>query len=138
MFSLSGTAAIYATAVSVGLLLGRAGLRADATAERLHTLQPQTMELVGRIPDDRPVFVQAFFSKTVPEGFVQTRPPADRKGAIIAAVNFLAFSGMLISCGLAWILDCFFLPTSSFAAAGILALPMGFWIRGAFRKDQTP
>ncbi|HUV39822.1 MAG TPA: MFS transporter [Planctomycetota bacterium] len=71
------------------------------------------------------------------EGFVQTRPAADRKGAVIAAVNFCAFSGMLVSCGLAWVLDQWLLPTTSFAAAGVLALPMGLWMKRALAKEET-
>ena len=71
------------------------------------------------------------------EGFVQTRPAADRKGAVIAAVNFTAFSGMLLSCGLAWVLDLRFLATTSFGAAGLLALPMSVWIKRALAKEDT-
>ncbi len=64
--------ALIVTAVTV--IAGRLRLPPiDATAERLHTLQPQTAALIAKIPDDRPVFVQAFFSQEVPESHVQTR-----------------------------------------------------------------
>jgi ABC-2 type transport system permease protein len=67
------SAALAAIGVSLCVLVGRLGLSADATAEKLHTLQPQTVALLKGIPADRPVFIQAFFSKEVPEALVQTR-----------------------------------------------------------------
>jgi hypothetical protein len=70
------------------------------------------------------------------EGFVQTRPAADRKGAVIAAVNFLAFSGMFLSCGLALLLDLVVRPSTAFAVAGLLALPMGLWVRHALVCEE--
>ncbi|MCK4658327.1 MAG: Gldg family protein [Phycisphaerae bacterium] len=60
-------------AVALCTFVGRAGLDVDATAERIHSLQPQTLELIEQIPEDRPVFIQAFFSKDVPQLLVQTR-----------------------------------------------------------------
>ena len=64
---------LAAVSVALCVLLGRLGVSFDATAERLHTLQPQTTELIERVPEDRPVRIQAFFSKEVPESLVQTR-----------------------------------------------------------------
>jgi ABC-2 type transport system permease protein len=65
--------ALAAIAIGLCALVGRAGINVDATAEKLHTLQPQTKDLIKSIPEDRPVVIQAFFSKDVPEALVQTR-----------------------------------------------------------------
>jgi len=65
--------AILVIAVSGLALVGRLGLRADTTAERLHSLSPETRRLVRELDSDRPVFVQAYVSPTVPEPYVQTR-----------------------------------------------------------------
>ena len=65
--------AILVIAISGLALVGRLGLRADTTAERLHSLSPETKRLLRELDSDRPVFVQAYVSPTVPEPYVQTR-----------------------------------------------------------------
>ena len=59
--------------VSAIAIIGRLGLRADTTAERLHTLSRETKGLLRQIDPGRPVFVQAYISPEVPEQYVQTR-----------------------------------------------------------------
>ena len=59
--------------VSAIAIIGRLGLRADTTAERLHSLSRETKGLLRQINEDRPVFVQAYISPEVPEQYVQTR-----------------------------------------------------------------
>lgn len=70
--------AVRAVSVALALLsaivlLSRLGFRLDTTAERLHSLSAETRELLRSLPDDRPVFVQAYLSPEVPEPLVQTR-----------------------------------------------------------------
>jgi ABC-2 type transport system permease protein len=67
------TVALAVALVSVSTMLSRAGARLDVTAERLHSLSGESKRLVREIPEDRPVFVQAFISRDVPRSYVQTR-----------------------------------------------------------------
>ncbi|MGP0067895.1 MAG: Gldg family protein [Isosphaeraceae bacterium] len=48
-------------------------LRADVSAERLHTLSRESLNLVNQIPEDRPVLIQAYYSPEVPREFVETK-----------------------------------------------------------------
>jgi ABC-2 type transport system permease protein len=65
--------ALLLALASFNALIGRAGARADVTAEKLHTLSPQSLAMIRQIPRDRPVYIQAFYSPEVPGDFVQTR-----------------------------------------------------------------
>ena len=66
-------AAIAMALVSVGVIVGRASVRLDVTAEQLHSISAETRALIEDLPSDRPVFIQAYISPTAPEPFVQTR-----------------------------------------------------------------
>ncbi len=55
------------------ILLDRTAVRADATAERLWSLSPQTRQLLTSLPQDRSLAISAFVSPKVPESLVQQR-----------------------------------------------------------------
>lgn len=70
---LARTVAIVIAVISVNVILARASVRLDVTSEGLHSLSSETKTLLKEIPDDRPVFIEAFISKEVPQQYVQTR-----------------------------------------------------------------
>jgi MFS family permease len=71
------------------------------------------------------------------EGFIQARPPADRKGTVFAAANFVAFSAMLASGPLANVLIQNALPTWSLAIMGELTVFASVWFyREVGREDR--
>lgn len=65
--------AIVVALISFNVVLARASARLDVTAERLHSLSAQTENLLDELSDERPVFIEAFISKDVPQQYVQTR-----------------------------------------------------------------
>ena len=66
-------AAVAVALVAVNMLVARAAVRLDVTAEQLSSVSGETRRLLDALPEDRPVFIQAFLSPVVPEMFVQAR-----------------------------------------------------------------
>ena len=65
--------AVAVVLAGVNMLVARAAVRLDVTAERLSSVSAETRRLLADLPADRPVFIQAFLSPVVPELFVQAR-----------------------------------------------------------------
>ena len=59
------------------------------------------------------------------ESFIQMWPAPEKKGAVIAAANFAAFSGILVSGPIANVLNAHLAATDSFAMIGLLAWGVG-------------
>src|SRR5208282_3483927 len=58
---------------SLTVMVGHLGARADASAEQLHTLSRESLDLVKQISPDRPVLIQAYYSPEVPRDFVEVK-----------------------------------------------------------------
>jgi ABC-2 type transport system permease protein len=71
--SLARAASVVVALAALDILVGRVGLRADTSAEKLHTLSAESLALIDQIPKDRPVLIQAYYSPDVPRDYVQTK-----------------------------------------------------------------
>ena len=66
-------ACLIASFIGLAVLADRSGSRIDVTAEKLHSLTPQTRDAIKAITSEKPVFIQAYVSPDVPRNYVETR-----------------------------------------------------------------
>ena len=71
--SVARVVSVILALASLNVIINRAGVRADLSEERLHTLSAESIALIGQIPADRPVYIQAYYSPEVPREYVQTK-----------------------------------------------------------------
>jgi len=65
--------ALVIAIIAFNSLFGTERVRLDATAEQLHSLSDETVEMIDDLSGDRPVFIQAFISPDVPRAYAATR-----------------------------------------------------------------
>ena len=65
--------ALAAIVGAVTLLAGTTRWRLDATAEKIHSLSPETRALLAGLSSRQPVFIQAYFSPDVPRSYMDAR-----------------------------------------------------------------
>jgi acyl-[acyl-carrier-protein]-phospholipid O-acyltransferase/long-chain-fatty-acid--[acyl-carrier-protein] ligase len=70
------------------------------------------------------------------ESFIQVRPAADRKGTILAAVNFIVFAGILISGLVSNVMNEHLRPTTSFGVIGAVSILIGLGLWVGYRKME--
>lgn len=71
------------------------------------------------------------------ESFIQVRPAAHRKGATIAAANFAAFTGILLSGPVTNLFNWLRIaPTKCFAIMGTSAMIMALWLFLVLRREN--
>lgn len=69
------------------------------------------------------------------ESFLQIRPPAVRKGAVLSAINFIVFSGILSSGLLSNVLNARWKPTEAFGVMGLASLAVTAILFRLFRRQ---
>jgi acyl-CoA synthetase (AMP-forming)/AMP-acid ligase II/1-acyl-sn-glycerol-3-phosphate acyltransferase/acyl carrier protein len=70
------------------------------------------------------------------ESFIQVRPPAEKKGAVLAATNFGVFIGILLSGLVSNALLAVALPTAGFGLAGAVTLLATGVLAAAYRRAE--
>jgi len=69
------------------------------------------------------------------ESFIQVRPPPEKKGTVIAAANFAAFTGIILSGALMYAVDDQVTPSTLLAALGGLGLPLALWLHRVLPRN---
>jgi ABC-2 type transport system permease protein len=65
--------ALVAALVGLDALVTKAGWRLDNSSEKLFTLSAESKAIIGQIPADKPVYVQAYYSPEVPREYVEAK-----------------------------------------------------------------
>jgi len=65
--------AVVLALASLTVMIDQLGARADASAEQLHTLSRESLDLVKNISAERPVLIQAYYSPEVPRDYVEVK-----------------------------------------------------------------
>jgi len=65
--------AVVLALASLTVMIDHMGARADASAEQLHTLSRESLDLLKNISAERPVLIQAYYSPEVPRDFVEVK-----------------------------------------------------------------
>jgi len=71
--SLARVLALVVALVGLNVVIARAGMRHDNSAEKLFTLSGESSKLIGQIPSDKPVYIQAYYSPEVPREYVEAK-----------------------------------------------------------------
>ena len=73
------------------------------------------------------------------ESFLQIRPAPAQKGAVLSAVNFVVFAGVLLSSLIANVLNAYLTPTTAFGVLGVIGTIVCTWVAWVFRDwKDTP
>jgi ABC-2 type transport system permease protein len=73
LHSLVRVAAVVFSLFSGTVILEQMGARADTSAERLHTLSAESIDLIRNMSADRPVLIQVYYSPDVPREYVEAK-----------------------------------------------------------------
>ena len=65
--------AVLVALFSLSVMIQRVGARKDVSSEQMHTLSPESADLIKQIPDDKPVLIQAYYSPEVPREYIETK-----------------------------------------------------------------
>ncbi|MBU4212590.1 MAG: MFS transporter [Kiritimatiellae bacterium] len=72
------------------------------------------------------------------ESFIQVRPAPKEKGSILAAANFVVFTGIMLSGLISNIFNKYLTPITSFGVTGVLALLVSVWLHIMYiRKEKA-
>ena len=71
--SLARVLALVVALVGLNVVIARAGMRHDNSEEKLFTLSSESSKLIGQIPTDKPVYIQAYYSPEVPREYVEAK-----------------------------------------------------------------